>query len=103
MTRLVPRSIQAGLRFLAAVARGAGSTPTWTSPPGPERFQIGYKDGCDAGYASAGSPFYERADNPAVPEADADYQDGWRMGFYECEKSYNHFQATLHSMFGAGE
>ena len=94
---------QVGSIILAAALLGACSTPTWTSPPGPERFQVGYKEGCDAGYATAGSPFYDRIDAPPVPEADADYQNGWRWGFYECEKSYNHFQATLHSMFGAGQ
>ncbi len=93
---------QVGGLVLVAMTLGACSTPTWTSPPGSERFQIGYKDGCDAGYASAGSPFYERSEAPPLPEADGDYQNGWRIGLYDCEKSYNHFQATLHSMFGTG-
>ena len=100
--KISPR-LQATAFLLAALSIGACSTPTWTSPPGTERYQIGYKDGCDAGYAYAGSPFYERSDDTAIPQADVDYQDGWRVGFYECRKSYDHFQATLNSMFGAGQ
>ncbi len=94
--------IQVGFLTLATASVSACSTPTWTSPPGSERYQIGYKDGCDAGYAVAGSPFYDRIDSATAPEADADYQSGWQFGFTDCKASYNHFQATVHSMFGTG-
>ena len=43
-----------GVLVVSAVL-SACSMPTWTSPPGTESFQIGYRDGCDAGYAVAGS------------------------------------------------
>jgi len=85
---------------IGLIATGC-ATPTWTSPPGPERFQIGYKDGCGAGYAVAGSFFYERIDSAEPAHDDADYALGWRSGFLDCKRKQNRVQATLHSMFGA--
>jgi hypothetical protein len=76
------------------------ATPTWTSPPGSERSQIGYKDGCDAGFAVAGSFFYERIDSAEPAHDDVDYVHGWRAGFVDCKKKQDRVQATLHSMFG---
>lgn len=80
----------------------ACSTPTWTSPPGSERYQIGYHEGCDAGYAVAGSPLYERIDSAEPVSQDIDYVHGWYEGFDECKRSYDRIQATIHSIFGTG-
>ena len=80
----------------------ACSTPSWTSPPGPEKYQIGYKDGCDVGYAFAGSPFYERRENPILDMQDIDYMHGWQEGFDECKRSYDRIQNTIHSVLGTG-
>ncbi len=77
------------------------STPAWTSPPGSERYQIGYRDGCDAGYAIGGSFFYERIDSAEPAHDDVDYVNGWKYGFLNCKKKGDHFQATLHSILGA--
>ena len=76
--------------------------PVWTSPPGSERFQIGYKDGCDAGFALAGSSFYERIDQAEPPDKDQDYVYGWQIGLLECKRKQDRVQATLHSMLGTG-
>ena len=78
------------------------STPTWTSPPGSERYQVGYRDGCDAGYAVAGSFFYERIDSAEPAHDDVDYVHGWQSGYVNCKNKQEHFQATLHSLLGAG-
>jgi len=85
--------------FASLLAAGC-ATPAWTSPPGSERYQIGYKDGCDDGYAIAGSMFYERIDSAAPAYDDVDYVNGWHYGFLNCKKKQEHFQATLHSILG---
>jgi len=91
------------IMLLCASILAAGcSTPAWTSPPGSERYQIGYKDGCDDGYAIAGSIFYERIDSAEPAYDDVDYVNGWHYGFLNCKKKQEHFQATLHSILGAG-
>ncbi len=98
MTRSNPR-----LPLIVLVVAGlvaACSTPTWTSPPGSARFQVGYHDGCDAGYAVAGSPFYDRIEHAEPSYQDSDYVHGWQIGFYECQSSYNRIQTTIHSVFG---
>ena len=101
---MVPRNSAALTTVLLLVGLMAAgcSMPTWTSPPGSERFQIGYKDGCDAGFAVAGSSFYERIDSAAPAHDDTDYVQGWQGGFRDCEIRQNRIQATLHSMFGTG-
>ncbi len=100
MTRSNPR-----LPLIVLVIAGlvsACSTPTWTSPPGSEKFQVGYHDGCDAGYAVAGSPFYDRIEHAEPSYQDSHYVHGWQIGFGDCKRSYDRIQATIHSVFGAG-
>ncbi len=80
----------------------ACSTPTWTSPPGSAKFQVGYHDGCDAGYAVAGSPFYDRIEHAEPSYQDSHYVTGWQVGFIDCKSSYDRIQATIHSFFGPG-
>ena len=101
---MVPRNYAALTTILLSVGLIAAgcATPTWTSPPGPERFQIGYKDGCGAGFAVAGSFLYERIDSAEPAHNDANYVHGWRSGFRDCKRKQNRIQATLHSMFGPG-
>ncbi len=98
MTRSKPRLLSTVLVIGALLS--ACSTPTWTSPPGPERFQIGYRDGCDAGYTVAGSPFYERIEHSEPGYQDSHYVHGWQIGFIDCKRSYDRIQATVHSFFG---
>jgi hypothetical protein len=50
----------------------ACTTPMFTMPPGPEGYRIGYRDGCDAGYAHAGSPFYKRRNVTEPPPGTKD-------------------------------
>ena len=60
------------LLVIGGLAAGC-STPSWTSPAGTETYQIGYKEGCDSGYAIAGSPMYERIDEASPPFDNAQY------------------------------
>lgn len=90
-------------RLLAVVALAllAGcTTPMFTMPPGPEGFRIGYYDGCDAGYAYAGSPFYGRSEVTAPPPASEDYVHGWQAGFERCASSYQRIQRAINVGFG---
>jgi hypothetical protein len=85
--------------MVVSVLLSACSTPTWTSPPGTQTFQVGYRDGCDAGYAVAGSPFYERIENAEPGSQDGEYVNGWHEGYLDCKRSYDRMQATIHSFF----
>jgi len=86
------------LGVLASLA--ACTTPMFTMPPGPRDYRVGYHDGCDAGYAYAGSPFYEPIDvEPAAPGA-APYRDGWQAGFSQCLGNYLHIQRTANFLLG---
>jgi hypothetical protein len=84
----------------AALALAACTTPMFTMPSGPQDYRIGFHDGCDAGYAYAGSPFYEPiATLPPVPEVEP-YRSGWLGGFERCRKSYQRIQHTVNRLFG---
>jgi hypothetical protein len=79
---------------------GACTTPMTTMPPGPEAYRIGYYDGCDAGYAYAGSPFYEHSDQTEPPPATADYTHGWHAGFHRCAGSFQRIQRGVFVLLG---
>jgi hypothetical protein len=83
------------LTMLALAGLAGCTTPMFTMPPGPEGFRIGYYDGCDAGYAYAGSPFYERSEVTEPPPAAEDYTTGWRAGFERCASSYQRIQRAI--------
>ena len=100
MTRLKAGSLPTALVLLGLLSGCA--MPAWTGPAGPERFQVGYRDGCDAGYAFAGSPFYERISHAASPYDDLAYKFGWEDGFADCKRSYNRVQTVIHSVLGNG-
>jgi hypothetical protein len=72
----------------------------FTMPPGPEGYRIGYHDGCDAGYAYAGSPFYEHSDAREPPRATRDYTVGWQAGFQKCAGSYQQIQRAGNALLG---
>ncbi len=84
---------------IAGLAAGC-STPTWTSPAGTQAYQVGYKEGCDSGFAVAGSPMYERIDEASPPFDDEQYVLGWSEGFHSCRVKYNRIQNTIHSILG---
>lgn len=85
----------------AALAVLAGcSTPTFTAPPGPPAFRIGYTDGCDTGYAWAGSPLYRRIERPVPPRTDEPYLTGWKDGFQRCRRHMRRVEWNLHSILG---
>lgn len=93
---LVARSIL----LCVALALAACTTPYATMPPGPWEYRLGYRDGCDEGYAYAGSPFYKQAYTlPAAPTAEP-YRTGWITGFDRCLDNYQHFQRTVNFLIG---
>jgi hypothetical protein len=89
------------LTFLGVAISLAGcTTPMFTMPPGPREYRVGFHDGCDAGYAYAGSPFYEPiAVPPAAPRTEP-YRSGWISGFGECAGNYQHIQKTVNFLLG---
>jgi hypothetical protein len=90
-------------RLIVLVAAGslaACTTPMFTMPPGPQAYRVGFHDGCDAGYAYAGSPFYKPiAALPAPPTAEP-YRSGWLNGFGRCRASYQRIQSTVSLLLG---
>ena len=78
----------------------ACSTPDFTAPPGPKEFRIGFQDGCDAGYAYAGSPFYEHSHAVNPQRIDDPYRTGWKAGFSRCKRHYQRVQWTVHHLIG---
>jgi len=93
---LVDRLILLG----AAVSLTACTTPYATMPPGPWEYRLGYRDGCDEGYAYAGSPFYRQAYVRPAPPAAEPYRSGWIVGFDRCLDNYQHFQRTVNFLIG---
>lgn len=88
---------------VAAIA-GAGlltacTTPMFTMPPGPPDYRVGFHDGCDAGYAYAGSPFYEQGEATQPPSVEP-YASGWQAGFARCASSYQRIQRATDRMLG---
>lgn len=79
----------------------ACTTPMFTMPPGSRSYQVGFHDGCDAGYAFAGSPFYERIEDAQPPTAArGPYRTGWHAGFEQCKGNYDRIQRTISVVLG---
>jgi hypothetical protein len=56
--------------------------PMFAMPPGPLAYREGYHDGCETGYAVAGSPFYQQVWEARTPRGEPDYVAGWTAGLY---------------------
>ncbi len=84
----------------AAMSLVACTTPMFTMPPGPPDYRVGFYDGCDAGYAYAGSPFYSEVDTVALTRSDEPYHAGWQAGFDRCRGGYQRIQKAISSVFG---
>jgi hypothetical protein len=67
-------------------------------PPGPLAYRQGYHDGCESGYAVAGSPFYEEVWEARAPRGEPDYVAGWTAGLYDCKASFERIQRTIHQV-----
>jgi hypothetical protein len=78
-------------------ALSACTTPMFTMPPGPEPYRLGYHNGCDAGYAYAGSPLVAAATSART---DGWYQIGFNEGFQRCQYNYQHMQKIVNSVLG---
>lgn len=92
------------LRILAvgAVLVGASAchTDLITVPPGSETYRVGYRDGCDSGYADAGNSAFTYVDaGDAILPAN-EYRDGWNSGFFDCKRSFQRIQRTVHLILG---
>ena len=92
INRIIPLCVSG---LLAACA-----TPMFTMPPGPPEYRIAFHDGCDAGYAYAGSPFYRQSYVANPPQSDELYAAGWYAGFDQCKGNYQHIQATTYTIIG---
>ncbi|MFQ5466979.1 MAG: hypothetical protein ACE5DS_02480 [Kiloniellaceae bacterium] len=84
----------------ALVLLAGCTTPMFTMPPGPVDYRVGFREGCDAGYAYAGSPFYAASDQTAPERQDQPYLTGWQEGFERCMKSQQRMQAAVSSFLG---
>ncbi|HEY3148833.1 MAG TPA: hypothetical protein VGJ75_20895 [Dongiaceae bacterium] len=82
------------------VVLAACTTPMFTMPPGPHDYRVGFHDGCDAGYAYAGSPFYAALDTAPTAPAGEPYRSGWQLGFNRCSANYRHIQETVNFLLG---
>jgi hypothetical protein len=96
MWRILIRLISPGSVMLMA----ACTTPMFTMPPGPSDYRVAFHDGCDAGYAYAGSPFYQPSDAAQPSRSDEPYHSGWRAGFERCRAHYQRIQRTVSSVLG---
>ncbi len=93
--------LKTGIVLLGALGLLAGcTTPRFTMPPGPQAYRNGYYDGCGAGYAVAGSPFYKTIDTAEPPSADKLYRIGWEDGFLRCKRNYQRIQRVVNSVLG---
>lgn len=94
---MIGKTAVIGSVFLAV---SACTTPMYTMPPGPSDYRLGYHDGCDAGYAYAGSPFYEASDKTEPERKDKPYLTGWQSGFERCRRSHQRLQAGISALLG---
>ena len=87
--------------FLTCAVTLAGcSTPMFTMPPGPQDYRIGFHDGCDDGYAYAGSPFYALEESTQPARSDEVYASGWQAGFEQCKNHYQRVQRVFSTVLG---
>lgn len=56
----------------------------------PDEYKIGFEDGCDSGYVSAGNPYYSYKKDVMRFQSDVLYKDGWTDGFNNCKSQYEH-------------
>ena len=93
-----PRAVT-GILLLAVLA--GCSTPSFTSPPGTQAFREGYTEGCDAGDAVAGSPFYSYRDKVEPPPKGDPHRVGWLEGYDRCRRNYQRIQGTVNTFLGS--
>ena len=59
------------------------------SPPGPEKFQLGWKDGCHSGISVTGTShqrqFYHYKQDSALA-TDSEYYTGWKIAYDFCQR-----------------
>ncbi len=92
----------AALFGLAATALAACAPPSLVAPAGPRSYQLGYVDGCNAGYNVSGSPLFalDRLETAAPPSLEEPYRSGWQRGYVTCRRSFDRQQKVLYTIFG---
>ena len=86
--------------IIGAALLSACTTPMFTMPPGPQAYRVGFHDGCDAGYAYAGSPFYDHSDTTQPPTRQEPYASGWQAGFARCASSFQSIERATDAFLG---
>ncbi len=76
--------------------------PASLSPAGSSSYRQGYHDGCDGGYAVAGSPLYVQRDSASPSGDDPEYVNGWMEGYSRCNNSWSRVQNTIHTVLSGG-
>ncbi len=76
------------------------TTPSFTMPPGTPAYRAGYSEGCDAGYAVAGSPLYRTLEEAEAPPKSDPQRVGWLAGYDRCKRNYQRMQGVFSSVFG---
>lgn len=77
------------LMLAAALAMAGGcTTRPGDTPPGSISYRLGYADGCDTGYASAGHPLYFARKDAKRFEQDPIYRQGWLDGDETCRREH---------------
>lgn len=69
--------------------------PSWSqdllneTPPGPDNFRIGWKDGCETGISATSNHwqkfFYKFKQNYRLAQ-DNEYYTGWKTGYTYCQR-----------------
>lgn len=61
------------------------------APPGPEKFQLGWQDGCHSGISVTGNlnqrQFYDFKQNSQLA-SDAEYYTGWKVAYDFCQRYF---------------
>jgi hypothetical protein len=61
------------------------------SPPGPPKFQLGWKDGCHSGISVTGNlnhrQFYHYKQNSDLAQ-DHEYYTGWKIAYDHCQRHF---------------
>ncbi len=89
--------------LIVALALGvlaACTTPDFTMPPGTPAYRDGYAQGCDAGYAVAGSPLYGTLEQAEAPLEGNPRRIGWLAGYDRCKRNYQRMQGVISSVLG---
>ena len=61
----------------------------YSAPPGPNKFKLGWRDGCETGISAAGNhriKFYYKFTQQYTLVSDHAYYTGWKNGWNYCQR-----------------